>query len=133
MSSANIKHFAHDLLRRWGSWLTALGAARRCAVRLDCISERLGAMGERINQLRERMEGDIDEPIDEDWSLRASLKALKEDIRGIRCQLSGMDTPHLSARLKRAFSRLGKVAEETYAGADKLQWEIDEHDARFGA
>ena len=131
MTTANIKHLVQDLLRRWDLWLTSLGAERRCAMRLDLISDRLGAMGERINMLRDRMVGEIDEPIDEDCTLRESLRVLKEDIRGIRCQLFSMDKPQLSARLKRAFSRLSKIAEDTYASADKLQWEIDEHDGKF--
>jgi len=38
--------------------------------------------------------------------------------------------PQLSARLQRAFSRLGRVAEATYASADQLLWEIGEHDMR---
>lgn len=131
MSTAHIKNLVEEFFRRWDCWLTSLGAERRCAVRLDRIADRLQSMGVRINLLRERMEGEIDEPIDEDRLLRESLKALKEDIREIRCQLFNMDKPQLSARLKRAFSRLGRIAEATYASADKLQWEIDEHDSRF--
>ena len=131
MSTANIKNLVQDFFRRWDSWLTSLGAERRCAVRLDRIADRLQSMGVRINLLRERMEGEIDEPIDENRLLRESLKALKEDIREIRCQLFSMDKPQLSARLKRAFARLGRIAEATYSSADKLQWEIDEHDGKF--
>ena len=62
---------------------------------------------------------------------RDSLKGLKEDIRGIRCQLSGMRAAQLGARMQRAFARLSSVAAETYASADKLQWEIDAHDERI--
>ena len=131
MITVDIKHRMQDWLRRAQMALVALGAERRCAVKLDAISDRLGAMGERIGMLRARMDGFIDEPVDADCTLRESLKGLKEDIRDIRCQLFSMDKPHVSARLKRAFSRLGRIAEQTYASADKLQWEIDEHDGKF--
>ena len=119
-----------DLFRRAEQFLTSLGAERRCAMRLDRLSERLLAMGERIDGLRSRMRGGVDDIIDADGSLRASLKGLKEDINGIRCQLGSMHRPQMSARLQRAFGRLSKVAAHTYARADKLQWEIDEHDQR---
>ena len=132
MTTANIKHLLQDLLRRAELYGASLGAERRCAVRLDRVAERLGSMGARINMLRERMDGDgMDEPIDEERMLRESLKALKEDIRAIRCQLFSMQRPGLSGRLQRAFSRLSKIAEETYSSADKLLWEIDEHDGKF--
>jgi hypothetical protein len=134
MLSGTIKHFirdVHDVLRRAELFLLSLGAERRCAMRLDRVSDRLLCMGERINVLRARMDGEVDEAIDADGMLRDSLKGLKEDIRGIRCQLAGMRRPQLSARMQRAFARLSKVAEDTYACADKLQWEIDEHDQRF--
>ena len=134
MLSGTIKHFirdVQDVLRRAELFLLSLGAERRCAMRLDRVSDRLLCMGERINVLRARMDGEVDEAIDADGMLRDSLKGLKEDIRGIRCQLAGMRRPQLSARMQRAFARLSKVAEDTYACADKLQWEIDEHDQRF--
>ena len=134
MLSGTIKHFirdVQDVLRRAELFLLSLGAERRCAMRLDRVSDRLLCMGERINVLRARMGGEVDEAIDADGMLRDSLKGLKEDIRGIRCQLAGMRRPQLSARMQRAFARLSKVAEDTYACADKLQWEIDEHDQRF--
>lgn len=135
MLGATLKHFIRDLRgipRRAQAWLLELGAERRCAVRLDAVADRLRAMDMKINMLRARMvEGDTDEAVDGDFQLRDALKGLKEDIRGIRCQLAGMQAPQLSARLQRAFARLGKVAEETYSSADRLQWEIGEHDRHF--
>ena len=132
MTSANIKHFFHEFLRRAELYMLALGSERRCALRLDRIADRLVTMGARINFLRERIdEGFAGEAIDTDLTLRASLKGLKEDIRGIRCQLVSMQGPQLSARLQRSFGRLAGIAEQTYSSADKLQWEIDEHDERF--
>jgi hypothetical protein len=134
MLAATLKHLARDLLdvfRRAESLFIAIGAERRCALRLDRVGDRLAVMGERINQLRVRMGEEVGEAVDTDHLLRDALRGLKEDIREIRCQLASMQTPQLSARVQRAFARLGKIAEQTYASADQLQWEIDEHDRRF--
>ena len=134
MVNTTIKHVIRDVLdvfRRAELFLAALGAERRCAMRLDRVADRLASMGARIDALRTRMDGGIDEAVDANGMLRDSLKGLKEDIRGIRCQLSSMRRPTLSARMQRAFSHLSSVAEQTYASADKLQWEIDEHDERY--
>ena len=120
-----------DVFRRAELAFASLGAERRCTVRLDSLGDRFSAMRERINLLRSRMLDDVGEAIDSDYALRNALKGLKEDIREIRCQLAGMQSPQLSARLQRAFARLAGIAEQTYASADKLQWEIDEHDERF--
>lgn len=127
----NLLREMHDGFRRAGTMFAALGAERRCAVRLDHLSDRLRGMGQRINLLRSCMADEVGEAIDCDHALRDALRGLKEDIREIRCQLAGMHTPQLSARILRAFARLGSIAEETYLSADKLQWEIDEHDQRF--
>ena len=134
MVNTTIKHVirdVRDVFRRAELFLAALGAERRCAMRLDRVADRLASMGARIDTLRTRMDAGIDEAVDPDGMLRDSLKGLKEDIRGIRCQLSSMRRPQLSARMQRAFSHLSSVAEQTYASADKLQWEIDEHDERY--
>lgn len=127
----NLLRDALDMFRRAGTALASLGAQRRCALRLDRLGDRLHDMGVRINLLRSRMADEVGEAVDGDHALRDALKGLKEDIREIRCQLAGMQSPRLGARLQRAFSRLGRIAEETYSSADKLQWEIDEHDRRF--
>jgi hypothetical protein len=134
MLAATIKNLLRDVLevfRRIALMLASLGAERRCALRLDRLGDRLVDMGGRINLLRTRMAEELGEAVDSDHLLRDALKGLKEDIRQIRLQLAGMQSAQLSARLQRAFSRLGKIAEETYSSADKLQWEIDEHDQRF--
>jgi len=134
MVNTTIKHVIRDVLdvfRRAELFLAALGAERRCAMRLDRVADRLASMGARIDTLRTRMDAGIDEAVDADGMLRDSLKGLKEDIRGIRCQLSSMRRPQPSARMQRAFSHLSSVAAQTYASADKLQWEIDEHDERY--
>ena len=120
-----------DVFRRAEQAFASLGAERRCALRLDRLGDRLNLMAGRINLLRSRMLEEVGEAIDSDHALRDALKGLKEDIREIRCQLAGMQSPQLSGRLQRAFARLGQIAEQTYASADKLQWEIEEHDQRF--
>jgi hypothetical protein len=127
MLSATIKH----MLARAATRLDAFGEDRRCAQRLERLGGRLQALGDRINLLRSYMVQELGEAIDCDHVLRNSLKGLKEDIREIRCQLAGLDAPRLSTRLQRAFVTLARIAEETYARADKLQWEIDEHDQRY--
>lgn len=134
MVNTIIKQLVHDafgVVRRAELFLLALGAERRCAMRLDRVADRLAAMGARIDTLRTRMDCGIDEAVDADGMLRDSLKGLKEDIRAIRCQLAGMRAAQLGARMQRAFARLSSVAAETYASADKLQWEIDAHDERI--
>lgn len=136
MLAATIKHLIRDLLellRRAEQFLLALGAERRCALRHDRVADRLTFMGTRIDTLRARMDQQIDEVIDADGMLRDALKGLKEDIRAIRCQLPSQQHPQLSARMQRALARLSQVAEETYASADRLQWEIEAHDQALGA
>jgi hypothetical protein len=130
MLAATIRNVL-EVFRRIGPMLASLGAERRCALRLDRLGDRLCDMGARINLLRTRMAEELGEAVDSDHLLRDALKGLKQDIREIRLQLAGMQSAQLSARLQRAFCRLGKIAEETYSSADKLQWEIDEHDQRF--
>jgi hypothetical protein len=118
-----------DGWRRLQESLAALGAQRRCAVRLDAVADRLLSMAARIERLHAHMNsGHISERMAADGSLRGSLKSHKEDIREIRCQLAGLQGPVNCARLLRAFARLSKVAEDTYAAADQLQWQIDEHE-----
>jgi len=135
MRGLTIKHFirdVQDVFRRVESYLLSLGAERRCAMGLDRVADRLASMGAKINLMRSRMrDGGMEVAIDADCSLRDALRGLKDDIRGIRRQLAGMQTPQRSARLQRAFAHLGKIAEETYVCADRLQWEIDEHEQKL--
>lgn len=118
-----------DAGRRFQEVLAALGAQRRCAHRLDAVGDRLLGMSVKITRLRTHLHaGNFDESIDSNGSMRGSLKSLKGDISEIRCELASLEPPGASARLARAFKRLGKIAQDTYALADKLQWEIDEHE-----
>lgn len=112
---------------------SGLAADRRCALKLDQLGDKLSCMGERIQLLRSRMSsGMINQAIDADFALRDSLKGLKEDVRDIRCQLAAMHRPTLSGRMQRAFARLNDIAEGTYVSADRLQWEIGDHEQRHG-
>lgn len=134
MLAATIKTLlreVQEVFQRAQTMLASLGAQRRCALRLDRLGDRLRVMDERINVLRSCMTQEVGEAVDGNHALRDALKGLKEDIREIRCQLASMQSPQLGGRLLRAFSRLGTIAENTYSSADKLQWEIDEHDQRF--
>ncbi len=59
MVNTTIKHFIRDVLdvfRRAELFLMALGAERRCAMRLDRVADRLASMGARIDILRTRMD-----------------------------------------------------------------------------
>lgn len=114
--------------RRFQDSLASIGAHRRSAQRLDALADRLLQMSGKIDRLRTHMGSGASRPIDRDGSLRGFLKELKQDIREIRCQLAGWQAGRQNARLLRAVSRLTHIAENTYALADKLQWEIDEHE-----
>lgn len=117
--------------RRVQDVLVHAGAHRRSAQRLDALGDRLLQMSSKIDRLRAHIrEGELASPIDRDGSLRGFLKELKHDIREIRCQLASWRSGSADARLLRAVTRLTGIAERTYALADKLQWEIDEHERR---
>ena len=134
MFSATLKSLFHGLFpifQRVQDMLAALGAERRCAQRLDHLADRLLGMGKSIDALRQHLDRQRpDAELDADFSLRNDLRAFKEEIREARCQLSCLQGAELPARLQRAYHRLSKIAETTYAAADKLQWEIGEYGAR---
>ena len=135
MFSATIQLLVRNALafcQRIEQALIAVGAERRCAQRLDGISERLLRLGYKISVLRACMQaGRVSEAMDADLSFREALAMLKKDVREIRRQLAFMNNTVPAARLQRAFQRLSAIAEETYSSADKLQWEIDEHDQHY--
>jgi len=132
MISATMKSLLREVsaaFQRFEDGMIALGAERRCARRLDLMSERLQQLGGKIVHLHQRLhEEAADTRVDADLTLRESLKGLKEDIRDIRCQIASLHGAGLPGRLQRAFRRLSQIAEETYAAADRLQWEVDDHD-----
>ncbi|MES2152848.1 MAG: hypothetical protein V4508_23985 [Pseudomonadota bacterium] len=116
--------------------LAPLMMEMRCARRLDSLAARLSRMRNKIDSLGARLQrGMVHEAIDADHSFRDALAGLKEEIRLVRCQLAWLSDAHrhgnMGVRLQRAFDNLHKVAEQTYAAADKLQWDIAEHDSRF--
>lgn len=121
-----------DLRRRLEVMLISAAAQRRSARRLDALGDKLLRLHGKIESMRthivEEREG---RAFDRDHSLRASLKGLKEDVGSIRCQLVSMQAGCSTPRLDRAFDRLTRIASQTYAAADKLQWEIDDHDGRL--
>ena len=128
MLGATVKILLRDVVLfflRFEEMLIALGAERRCAQRLDRMADRLLGLGARIDALRARMRhASTGAAMDADPSLRDALGSLKQEIREVRRQLASLDGAGLPPRLRRAFLRLSAIAEETYAGADRLQWEI---------
>jgi hypothetical protein len=105
----------------------------RCARRMESLAARLLMMRGKIERFETHvLSGCFEELVDADRSIRSMLLGLKEDIRHIRCELATL--PQLgqqglgTARLDSALVKLHRVAEETYAAADRLLWEIDEHD-----
>ncbi|WP_147373794.1 hypothetical protein [Massilia cavernae] len=108
----------------------------RCARRMEFLAVRLGQMRRRIAAFESSLlNGAFREPVDADCAIRGMLKGLKEDIRHIRCEMAAV--PALAARgyggrrLRAAMDKLHTVAEETYAAADRLLWEIGEHDLKY--
>lgn len=104
--------------------------------RLERVAGNLQAMHAKITLFEKRiLEGCYREEIDGDDSIRAMLRGLKEDIRAVRLDLSAMQEMNRrglhGARLERALLALRKVAEETYRAADRLLWEIDQHDLAY--
>ncbi len=108
----------------------------RCARRMERLSARLLQMQARISRFEEHIRnGCFDELIDADRSIRTMLSGLKEDLRTIRRELAGLHEMgrkgYGAMRLDQALARLHRAAEETYTAADRLLWEIDEHDHAF--
>jgi hypothetical protein len=110
----------------------------RCARRMESLSTRLLQMQTKISRFEEHIRnGCFNELIDADRSIRDMLTGLKEDIRTIRCELAGLQEPgrkgYGAMRLGQALTQLHRIAEETYNAADRLLWEIDEHDHAYRA
>ena len=108
----------------------------RCARRMEFLAVRLGLMRRKIAAFEASLlNGTFREPVDADYAIRGMLKGLKEDIRHIRCELAAV--PPMAARgfggirLRAAMDKLHAVAEETYVAADRLLWEIGEHDLKY--
>jgi hypothetical protein len=115
---------------------SALFVELRCARRIDALGRRLTRMQGKIGVMSAHvLSGDADAAVDADRNLRRMLAELKEDINAIRRDLAlwyarecrGRTGPKLAASIE----RLNRIAANTYAAADRLEWEIDEHDGRY--
>jgi hypothetical protein len=108
----------------------------RCARRMERMAARLSRMQGKILQFEKNLsEGCINQAIDADHGIREMLQGLKADIRTMRLEASsirGMNR-RCGLRLERALVRLHEVAEATYLAADRLLWEIEEHDTPYRA
>ena len=108
----------------------------RCARRMESLAGRLASMRRKIAAFEASLTaGVFKEAVDADFTIRDMLKGLKEDIRHIRCEMAAVPmssrTGFGGRRLGAAIAQLHAVAEETYAAADRLLWEIGEHDLRY--
>jgi hypothetical protein len=108
----------------------------RCARRMESLAVRLARMSRKIGAFETSLlAGAFKEAVDADYTIREMLKGLKEDIRHIRCEMATVPasarTGYGGARLRDAMAHLRTVAEETYAAADRLLWEIGEHDLKY--
>jgi hypothetical protein len=108
----------------------------RCARRIESLSARLTAMRRKIATFETSLvAGAFREPVDADCSIREMLKGLKEDIGNIRCEMSAVPVESCvgfgGQRLSAAIVQLQAVAQDTYLAADRLLWEIEEHDLRY--
>lgn len=108
----------------------------RCAHRMESLAVRLASMRRKINAFEASLaSGAFREAVDADFTIREMLKGLKEDIRHIRCEMAAVPmasrTGFGGQRLGSAIAHLHAVAEETYVAADRLLWEIGEHDLKY--
>ena len=95
-------------------------------------------MGRKITSFEASLvAGAFREAVDADFSIRDMLKGLKEDIRTIRCEMSAVPPGSCvglgGQRLGAAIEQLQVVAQQTYVAADRLLWEIGEHDLHYVA
>lgn len=109
----------------------------RCAHRIDVLTRRLTGMQRKIaNMSAHVLSGSTRGAVDADHSLRRMLAELKQDLNDVRRDLATWHTRECRGRtgavLAAAIGRLNRIAADTYMAADRLVWEIDEHDRRFG-
>jgi hypothetical protein len=148
MPTASIKQLVAAALhtlrrsRTLAAWRRALSPSAlfvefRCARRIDALSKRLTGMQGKIGNLSAHLlSGRTEGPVDADRSLRRMLAELKDDLNGIRRDLALWHARECRGRtgmvLSAAIAQLNRIAADTYAAADRLGWEIDEHDRRYG-
>lgn len=138
--AATVHAFRHSrTLAMWRRALSpsALFVELRCARRINALARRLAGMQGKIRAMSAHvLSGNATGPVDADRSLRRMLSELKDDLNGIRRDLAvwhakecrGRTGPMLSASI----GRLNRIAADTYMAADRLGWEIEEHDGRYG-
>jgi hypothetical protein len=124
----------------WGEMLLLLlppGVRQlRCARRIYALAIRLESMRCKIMAFEASIVGGaFKDAVDADFTIRAMLSGLKEDIREIRCEMAavpdGARTGPGGEHLSKAIARLYSVAQATYIAADRLLWEIGEHDRKY--
>jgi hypothetical protein len=116
---------------------SALFVEMRCARRIDALARRLTGMQGKIGRMSAHvLSGGGGAAVDADRSLRRMLAELKDDLNAIRRDLATWHVRECRGRagavLTASIARLNRIAADTYVAADRLEWEIAEHDRRFG-
>lgn len=117
-----LPHLPASLLVQW-----------RCANRIDAMTRRLLRMRARIRAMSGHlMSGALKDALDADGTLARMLADLKEETRLLRYQLAQWHVNECKGRagmrLKASMLVLNRIAADTYVAADRLAWEILEHD-----
>jgi hypothetical protein len=118
-------------------WPASLMVQWRCAKRIDAMTHRLLRMRAKIKALSGHlMSGTLQDALDPDGTLATMLSDLKEETRTLRYQLAQWHVRECKGkagvRLRASMLVLNRIAAETYAAADRLAWEIVEHDQAVG-
>lgn len=116
---------------------SALFVELRCARRIDALARRLMRMQGKIGRMSAHvLSQQAGAAVDADRSLRGMLADLKLDLNGIRRDLALWYTRECRGRagamLRASIENLNRIAADTYLAADRLEWEIEEHDRRYG-
>ena len=119
-------------------WPASFLVQWRCAKRIDTMTRRLLRMRAKIRALSGHlMSGALKDALDPDGTLAGMLGDLKEETRTLRFQLAQWHLRECKGRagvrLKASMLVLNRIAADTYAAADRLAWEIVEHDASIPA
>lgn len=126
----------HRVRGHWRDLMPPVLRRLRCARRIESLAARLTAMRRKITAFEASLvAGAFREAVDADFTIREMLEGLKVDIRSIRCEMSGVPPESCAGfggrRLGAAIAQLQAVAQETYLAADRLLWEIGEHDLNY--
>jgi hypothetical protein len=134
---ATALHSLRGSLAQWPRVLPpSLFVEFRCARRIDALSRRVGGMQQKIGRMSAHvLSGRAGGAVDADCSLRRMLGELKVDLNGVRRDLATWHAKECRGRsgmlLAAAIERLNRIAAETYMAADRLEWEIEEHDRHY--